>query len=287
MIKRFTGGLLFAICLALLLWSGGALSQAMVERPFAAKLGYTPPPTVLKVASGEHRQTVAELVALKVMLYFGSLVEGWKSQVALPPEYFNMYQTLETALRLDPYNADIYYFTQAIFTWDAGRVREVNRFLDYGIKYRTWDPMLPFFAGFNSAYFLKEYEAAAKYMQRAAEISNNPSMARLASRYYYEAGNPAVAVDFLERMIQSVPSRQEAELYQMRRDALVAVNDLEVALRLFVERFGRNPKNLHELIGIGTLEKIPVDPYGGTFYLDDEGRVRSTSKFAKSSDAPQ
>lgn len=287
MVQRLTLGLLFAACLALLLWSGSTLSQAMVERPFTSKLGYTPPATVLKVASGEHRQTLAELVALKVMLYFGSLAEGWKHQVVLPPEYYNMYQTLESALRLDPYNADIYYFTQAVFTWDAGRAREVNRFLDYGIKHRTWDPMLPFFAGFNAAYFLKDYTTAADYMQKAAEIANNPSMARLASRYFYESGRTEMAVNFLEQMIRSAPSRQEAELYQMRRDALVAVNELQTALSLFTERFERKPANLHELIGIGNLKKMPVDPYGGTFYLDDEGRVRSTSKLAKRTDATQ
>lgn len=257
------------------------MSQSMVKRPLMASLGYTPPAIILKVFSGEHRQTLAEFIALKVILYFGSLAEIWNAQVALPPEYFNMYQTLDIALHLDPYNADIYYFSQAVFTWDVGRVQEVNRFLDYGIKHRTWDPMLPFFAGFNAAYFLKDYTAAAAYMQKAAEIANNPSMARLASRYFYESGRTELAVNFLEQMIRSAPSREEAELYLLRRNALIAVGDIQAAIKLYTEKEGRRPNDLNELIDSGFIARLPVDPYGGTFYLDENGQVRSTSKFAR------
>lgn len=275
--RRFGSIVLGAFLMLSMLSSGYGLSRRMEERPVVLKLGFVPPASVLKFTVGDHRLTVAELLALKVVLYFGSLVEEWKRQIVLPPEYLNMYKTLETSLQLDPYNADVYYFSQAVFTWDIGRVREVNRFLDYGIKHRTWDPMLPFFAGFNSAYFLRDYDAAAEYMKKAAEIANDPGLARLASRYYYESGRSDLALEFLELMIQAAPTRHEAELYRMRRDSLVGVTKLQEAATIFQERFGRKPAELSELKSAGILKSLPIDPYGGAFYLDDQGRVRSTS----------
>lgn len=256
------------------------LSRLMRERPAVVKLGFTPSPMTLELTSGEHRYIVAEMIALKVLMYFGSLVNEWKNQIFLPPEYFNMFRTLDTVLHLDPYNADVYYFAQAVFTWDVGRARDVNRFLEYGMKYRTWDPMLPFFAGFNAAYFLKDYDTAACHMRRAAEISGNPSMARLASRYYYESGRSEMAARFLEDMIRSAPSNQEAELYRLRRDALLSAKILQDAVVVYRAKEGHFPVGLDDLLISGVLKQLPEDPYGGRFYIDNAGQVRSTSKFA-------
>lgn len=274
------GFILLLVFFMLLFWSTPRLSGLMANRPALIKLGFTPPPTILKLSVAEYRYTVAEIITLKVLMYFGSLVAQWKDQNFLPPEYFNMFRTLDSALHLDPYNADIYYFAQAVFTWDVGRVEDVNRFLEYGMKYRTWDPMLPFFAGFNAAYFLRDYDTAASHMQLAAEISGNPSMARLASRYYYESGRPEIAVPFLEEMIRSAPSRREADLYRLRRDALASVKILQDAVIVYRNKIGRFPDHLLDLQASGVLKDLPKDPYGGCFYIDDVGQVKSTSKFA-------
>jgi len=76
-----------------------------------------------------------------------------------------MYNTLVTAVKLDPYNMDAYYFAQSAFTWEVGRVKEVNSVLEYGMKYRTWIGSC-FFVGFNEAYFLKNYAKAANICKR-------------------------------------------------------------------------------------------------------------------------
>lgn len=259
----------------------------MSERPVAVKLGYAPSVTALKMLPGEHHAVLGAFLTMKVLFYFGSLVEEWKNQVMLPPEYSNMYRTLETATRLDPYNADPYYFANAIFTWDAGRVREVNRLLEFGMIYRTWDPMMPFFAGFNAGYFLKDFEQASRHMARAAEISGNPAIARLASRYFYEAGELSSAIEFLTQMERMAPTAREAELYRLRKEALQAVTIIQEALTLYQERYGRSPELLNELVSDGVLDQLPNDPYGGKFFVDIEGQVRSTSNFALPRARPQ
>lgn len=250
------------------------------NRPVAVKLGYVPSAEVLRVAVGDQKLLVAHVAVVKVLVYFGTLVENLTKKIVLPPEYLNMYKTLQTAVKLDPYNNDAYYFAQSAFTWEVGRAEEVNLMLNYGMKYRTWDYMLPFFAGFNSAYFLKQYEPAAQYMKRAAEISGNPLLTNLAARYFFESNKSELGINFLEMMEKEAKDDQVRKLYRLRRTALVAVNSIQSAVGQFSELNGRLPGRLEELVDHGILRRLPEDPYGGRFYLDNSGIVRTTSKFA-------
>lgn len=252
----------------------------MQNRPVAVKLGYVPSAEVLRVTVGDQKLLVAHAAVVKVLVYFGTLVEKVKNQVVLPPEYLNMYKTLQTAVKLDPYNSDSYYFSQAAFTWEVGRAKEVNLMLDYGMKYRTWDYTLPFYAGFNSAYFLKQYEPAARYMKKAAEISGHPLLANLTARYFYESNNSGLGIQFLEMMEKGAKDEKLRGLYHLRRTALQAAQEIQSAVNKFREQNGRQPVRIEELVEHGLLKKLPGDPYGGRFFLDDTGTVRTTSKFA-------
>lgn len=244
------------------------------------KLGYVPAGKVLRMVAGDQRYLAAEIYIVRVLFYFGDLFGINRERVAITPEYFNMYRTLENAVLLDPYNIDAYYFSQAAFTWELGRVREVNSMLKHGMKYRTWDYQLPFFVGFNSAFFLKDYQAAAEYMKRAADLSGNPLFTNLAARYFYEAGKTDFGIAFLETMAKSAHDRKLKRVYEVRIEALRAVSFLASAVDRFEKERGRMPESLRELVASDLIEKIPVDPYGGRFYLDRSGKVRSTSKFA-------
>ena len=252
----------------------------MQNRPVAVKLGYVPSAEVLRVTVGDQKLLIAHAAVVKVLVYFGTVVEKVKNQIALPPEYLNMYKTLQTAVKLDPYNSDSYYFSQAAFTWEVGRAKEVNLMLDYGMKYRTWDYTLPFYAGFNSAYFLKQYEPAARYMKRAAEISGHPLLTNLTARYFYESNNSELGIQFLVMMEKSAKDEKLRGLYQLRRTALQAAQQIQSALDKLREQTGRQPVRIEELVDNGLLKRLPDDPYGGRFYLDDTGAVRTTSKFA-------
>jgi tetratricopeptide (TPR) repeat protein len=256
------------------------LSDHLRNRPVVVKLGYTPSAEVLEAAAGDHRYAVAESAVLKVLFYFGSLVGKWKENIIIRPEYYNMFKTLETAVKLDPYNQDAYYFAQAAFTWEVGRVKEVNALLDHGMKYRTWDWTLPFYAGFNEAYFLKDYQKAGAYMRKAAEISGNPLFTNLAARYFYEAGHAELGLVFLDGMIAQAKDPKVRAVYQMRKEALLAVGELEKAVEKFRAAHGRPPGQLQDLVAAGLLAALPKDPYGGEFFLDPSGKVRTTSKFA-------
>jgi tetratricopeptide (TPR) repeat protein len=253
----------------------------MVERPVVVKLGYLPNPQLLKISVADHGLLVAQMAVVKVLFYFGTVTEKFfVNNIIIPPETANMYRTLVTANQLDPYNMDVYYFAQAAFTWEHKRIAEVNELLERGMKYRTWDSWLPFYLAFNYSYFLKDYQKSSKYMQKAAEMTKNPLFAQLAARYYYESNQTGFALAFLDSMIAQAKDKRVKLILQVRRNALQSVVDMERTLAEFRSKTGRQAHVLEELVHAGLLERIPDDPYGGKFFIDEQGRVRSTSKFA-------
>jgi hypothetical protein len=66
----------------------------------------------------------------------------------------------------------------------------------------------------------------------------------------------------------------------IRRTALLAVSSIQDAVTQFTEQNGRLPRRLEELLEQRIMQRLPEDPYGGLFYLDNSGTVRTTSKFA-------
>lgn len=253
---------------------------SLQDRPSAIKLGPPPNAKILRAASGEFAALYAECQIVKVLFYFGTLIEELKQNVIIQPEFFNMFKTMESSVILDPYNMDAYYFSQAAFTWELGRAAEVNALLDYGMKYRSWDYWLPFYAGFNAAYFLKDYQAAAAYMKRAAEISGDPLFTNLTARYFFESGRADLGMAFLDTMIAVSKDDAVKRTYQMRKEALTAVKVIETALKRYPRSYKDSLVSLKALVLEGYLDRIPEDPYGGEFYIDSDGRVRSTSKFS-------
>lgn len=252
------------------------------NRALQLKVGYIPEAKVLKFITADQRYAVADWVVLKVLFYFGSLIEKAKDHnvYASNPDYPGMFRILQTGLRIEPYNADAYYFAQAAYTWEVGRFAEVNNMLEYGMKYRSWDAQLPFFIGFNSAYFMKDYKKAAEYMKKAAEIAKEQQFATLAARYFYEAGDTEFGILFIDMMKDSAKDTNEKKLYEFRKKALLAVKSIENAVKVYRMRFGANPETIDSLVAGGVLTAVPKDPYGGKFYLDQDGKVRSSSKLS-------
>lgn len=255
-------------------------AQHMQQRPVEVKLGYLPNPQVLKITSADYNLAVAEGAVVKVLFYYGTLIDKLREKIIIRPEFYNMYRTIDTVTQLDPFNSDAYYFLQASFTWDIGRIHEVNELLEWGLAHRTWDPWLAFYLGFNNAYFLKNYQKAAVYMQQAAEISGNSLFTKLAARYFYESRQTDLGLMFLDAMIQKAKDPAVRRTYEIRRQALLAVDAIEKALQAYSTRHQVEARSLEDLVKKGFLENIPPDPYGGQFYLDQAGRVRSTSHFA-------
>ena len=250
------------------------------NKPFVEKLGYVPSVTALKSVAADHKELVAAALVLKVLMYFGGLLEKADNQMAVPPDFISMSRLLHGAVKLDPYNMDAYYFAQGFLTWDVKQFKVANDLLDYGMKYRTWDWYLPFFAGFNSAFFLKDYAAAAKYYQRAGELSGTELYRLLAGRFMQESGQTELAIVYLSAMMQGERNPAVKKNYLIRLNAFKETRRVEVARDRYREILGALPTTVEQLVSGGFLSPPPRDPYGGTFYLEADGKVATTSKFA-------
>ena len=270
-------GILFLALAVLLAGTHAQLTRFRDARPPEVRLGFFPPAPVIKALSADQYQFVSHVISLQCLFYFGSLVERSSQSV----DWWKLYRAIYTSTRLDPYNMDSYYFAQAVLTWETGMIEQVNDLLKYGFAHRTWDWYLPFFISFNYAYFVKDYNKAAEYLEKVAEI--NPKVewfATLAARYYYEGGSTTLALAYLKEMISTARSEAIRTRLLTRAQAFERILDIEKAIADYEKRFQQQPKELRELVRKGLLKRIPDDPYGGTFYLDKEGKVRTTSKLA-------
>lgn len=256
----------------------GPLSRDMAQRQTLVKLGYVPDARVVEIFSGDQKVAVAALYSLKSIVYYGEMIQQWRAGLRKTPEFANLFSVLESSVRLDPYNMDNYYFAQASFTWGVNRAEDVNRLLEYGMEYRTWDWLLPYYAGFNAAYFLNDKATAAKYMGRAANLTGNTLLTKLTARYLQGAGRTAFAIDFLDGMIERTRDQKIIQQLLVRKQALQAILEIETAIHRFEQNFKSKPKDLESLAMSGYLPKIPQDPYGGTFFLDQNGAVQTSSR---------
>jgi len=271
-VKRIVLMLIFVLLLA---GTHVELTRVRDARPPQARLGYFPPAPVIKALTADHYQFMSQVISLQCLFYFGTLVE-LRTQA---PDWWRIYRAVYTATRLDPYNMDAYYFAQAVLTWETGMIQQALQLLKFGFAHRTWDWYLPFYISFNYAFFLKDYEKAGMYLAKAAELKPEVEWyATLAARYYYEGGSTALALAYLQEMIPAARNEAIKKRLVTRAKAFEKVLQIEQAVAAFKERFQDDPEDLERLVNAGLLERIPDDPYGGNFYLDEQGRVRTTSK---------
>ena len=272
--------IIFSIALFLFVILVPYFAENVRNRPIYEKLGYLPQGKIYRAILGEFRWFAGDYFTFKAIIYYGSKAQRMFKGQRVDVEYYNLYKTLETSVILNPYHEDTYYFAQAIFTWGLGRIKEVNSILKYVFKYRYWDYQLPFFLGFNYGYFLKDYVKAAEFFKKAAELSGIPFYATLSSRYFYKGKRVELGIIFLRHLIKNTNKPEIKAVYEIRLKALEAIYKLEKAVKQYQKKFGHIPRNLNELVRVGILKKIPKDPYGGRFFIDKKGQVRTTSNLA-------
>ena len=53
---------------------------------------------------------------------------------------------------------------------------------------------------------------------------------------------------------------------------------LKKTVALYLERMGKKPQTMEDLVGVGLLKSLPSqDPLGGKYFINDEGDVMTTS----------
>jgi phage anti-repressor protein len=237
------------------------------------------PPFVVKVMSLEFRTVTADFIFARTSQYYGG--RSYRRGTWSKSDYRWLYNNLIVATDLDPYFEDPYYFANAVFTWGAGAYNEANNLLARGTAARTWDWQLPFYLGFNKFYFLHDNKGGADDLLIAAKRPRAwAGLPSLAARLYSNAGSTENAIDFLQIFSKNETNLKIKASYEIRLDALKGILYLERAVSRYKAKTGRLPRNVQALVRSSIINKIPKDPYGGEFYLDMDGSIKTTSKLA-------
>jgi hypothetical protein len=251
--------------------------QADLQRPPSAKaeeLAYLPNGKYLQVAALGYDQLVADLLWLKVVQHYGDgseTTEGFQWA----------YHAVDVLTDVDPAFAFAYQATGVMLTVWAHLPRESATILAKGVKNNPHVWELPFFLAYNYYYELHEPRVAAEYLRIAAALPKAPDyLPNLAARMTVESGEPAAALEFLQRLHQQVQDQAVRQALEHKMREVVAERDiqfLEEGVRRYIERYRRLPSTLGDLVVGKIIVDIPDEPLGGEYKLDAEtGTITST-----------
>ena len=217
----------------------------------------------------------ADLIWLKIVQVLG---EG----VVTEQDYEWLFHALDVVTTLDPQYSYIYDAGGTILAELANRVDWSNQLLEKGVKANPAVWRIPFVLGFNYFFHLHDYVKAGEYMGQAARIPGRPYYVdTLAARLYVEGGNPLLALQYLEIMIQQAKDPQLRVIYEDKYKEVLIARDLltmDQALTRYRQTRGRNPQTLVDLVKEGYVAAVPEEPFGGEYRMDSEtGEIISST----------
>lgn len=207
-------------------------------------------------------------------------VVGKKKNTA--DEYEWLYHALDVVTTLDPQYTYAYYVGGVVLTNYANRADLSNHLLGKGHRENPGQWNLPFLLGYNYYFVLGDAQKGADYIGRAARTSGAPDfLPGLATRMHAEAGNPEVALEFLEALWKENPDLVVREKLETRAKEVIIERDLrtlERAIEQYRIKHGAFPHALTELVSTGYLPRVPEEPFGGSYQLNAQtGQVTSST----------
>jgi hypothetical protein len=160
-------------------------------------------------------------------------------------------------------------------------VKEGNALLQRGVDSLPNDFRLPLYLSYNQLHLEHDFKGAAETLRRGARIPGAPMfMALLATRLLTQTNEFTAATAFADELEQGSPDPEVRAFFKRRR--LEVERDRQTAaVQAVVDEYKRMrgflPATLEQLLNESVLTALPEDPLGGTFLLDADGQVRSTS----------
>lgn len=270
--------------LALFLGSAFCVQQLYRQHSLSADLNIPNfsqlPPNMTKAMGLEFSSLLGDYIMLQVLAYMGE-----KVLLDLPTteaEWHVIHNALSTVITLDPMATDPFVLAATTLPYESGMVKESNALLEIAAEHRPYDYKPNFFLWYNHHHFLKSPKAALVFLKESASKPNAPPYLKpLVSRMQLYAGEIEASMVYTMDVISTVKNDGMRQYMMRRLEALKRIDFLEKNIRKFKEKYGHSPQHLQELVVTGIIDEIPADPYGGEFYINDQGRVYSTSKLVQ------
>ncbi len=239
------------------------------------ELAQLPRGEYLKPAMLGYQHLGADVVWLRLLQVLGK-----KKNTA--DEFEWLYHALDVVTTLDTHYAYAYYVGGVVLTNYANRVDLSNRLLERGHRENPREWNLPFLLGYNHYFVLADARKGAEYIGQAARTSGAPDfLPGLATRMHAEAGNPEVALQFLEALWKENPDLVVREKLETRAKEVIIERDLRIiekAIRYYHNDHHTFPLSLADLVSQKYLERLPEEPFGGIYLIDSRtGHVTSST----------
>ena len=232
-------------------------------------------PEFAKRASLGYSGLLADIYWMRVVQYFGN--KHLKDSM----QYKSLAPLLDITTTLDP-NLVIAYEWGSTFLDQpppagAGDDKAAIALIRKGIQNNPNNWYLYFTMGFIQYTGQRDYLAAASSFEQGSRVPNsNPILKRMAARMLSDAGSPETARSMWESIYEQSDDqdlRKNAELHVACLVIDEEVPKLQQIVSEFQKRFGRTPNSWRELVSVGALRGIPLDPAGNPYILSSSGRV--------------
>jgi tetratricopeptide (TPR) repeat protein len=230
-----------------------------------------PGPWVERATLG-YRALVADIYWMRTVVYFGRQ----RLQDTADKNYDLLYPFLDIVTALDPRFTVAYRFG-AIFLSEPppggpGRPDLAIALLERGIERNPDRWEYPHDLAFVYYFTYADYEKAAEWFSRAADVPGAPIWLRTMAATTLERGGDRESARFLWREVHD-----SAETEAIRNVALVRLGQLDAfdqidalneAVWRYKARVGRFPVSWSELVSARILRGVPRDPTGVPYLLD-------------------
>lgn len=243
------------------------------------ELLYLPNEKLLNHFTGGMDSIIADLIWLRCIQYTAAELKGERGFTWLN-------HMLATCVRLDPYFKDVYryggIFLAALRADDDASLR----LLEQGCVLHpdAWE--LPY--EMAMVYLLNRKDQpgsrdrARRYLTLSADTGNAPAfVADLVDklRDTSDLGDTAIEREMWAKLAHSddqlLRDMAQRELIELDlRDACRALTEMAAA---YTKQSGTKIDSLEQLLAAGIIKWLPQDPLGGTFFIDADGVVRSTT----------
>jgi tetratricopeptide (TPR) repeat protein len=238
------------------------------------ELTYYPSGRLLNVADVGFSSLVADGMWLRGIQYYG---EHRKTDRRYPlAEHI-----FSTITDVDPGFTGAYRFGAMVLSDEVGAPGVAVELLRKGLRADAGRWEIPFDMGFTYFIALGDYEKAAHYFKLASRFADAPEIGRrFAAAAYRRAGR----VDLARALWQEIARSSSNKVMKETADYSLKAIDLETALGALqgavasYKESGRGlPTSLADLVEAGLVGPVPPDPFGGTYFLEQESGVVGSS----------
>lgn len=251
-----------------------------------------PPAPALRTAAGPILPRAAFLHAAfaaqqnLVADYFWILTTHQIGAAQLPDEFRDVYAYADLATDLDPWFRTVYWFAGVAIPVQTERDRYANadestKILRKGAARFPSDFRIKFQLAQNLIYLHKQYREAADLLKELTKFPGAPGwLGSFATRLYAQSGEYETSVQLTKELIATAQDEETRQFYErrlkeIRQEGILKRIDTQIAA--FKKDKGRLPTDMSELVHAGYVPGLPADPLGGAYFIDPDGRARSSA----------